>query len=284
MYAWLIFAVLYIPIQLQILSSSNKYGIGSPLTHQQEFNELINCLTFSDLPYCRAFERLTLIIDYFNHNYLMAIFLISFIIGVIILWKKNKNNLFFLILWITLFSLITFFYDEIIFIGLAERFSIALMMPFLIISGNGAYWIIDKVKKKNYKLPYSKILIILLCIFVAFFLFNYESLRFDDEKLYEGRLEREFATEMINKINRSCYVINIGSNINFFNLYMDVNFVNEDLHNINKLLIEDKCVIYYVKNDDLWSPIADTYNLTILFGKDIDVDNKIKIYKLSLKG
>jgi len=281
--AWLVFTSLYIPVQLQILSSSNKYGIGSHLPHYEDFNQLISCLTFSN-PYCTFFENLTWITSTFN-NYLMIIFFIFFVIGFIVLWKKQKMNLFFLMLWVAIFSLIPFFYGS----GHALRFLVPPMMPFLIISGNGAYWAIDKIKNKKCKLHFDKVFVILLCVFATFFLFNYdysfysETVEDDGELPKLWRLERENAIELNKKINHSCYMVNDGYNENFFNLYMDVNYVSEDPYNINKLLIEDKCVIYYVLNDHVWPPVPMNYNLIVLFSKDIADDYKIRLYKLSLR-
>ena len=41
------------------------------------------------------------------------------------------------------------------------------------------------------------------------------------EQLEEAtKKQREFAKELNNKIDHDCYMINIGENVNFFNLYI----------------------------------------------------------------
>jgi len=142
------------------------------------------------------------------------IFTLLAIIGIVFLFKENKNILALLLLWFSsLFLLYSSFYAGSVYYGVDVRYVLPQTIPFSILSGCGVFFL-SRILLKIFERKLALLIIILLL--AISFSFYIPKMHVTDDKIeesYGARLYRKAAISFASNYPADCYFISHVSSI-----------------------------------------------------------------------
>jgi hypothetical protein len=142
------------------------------------------------------------------------VFTLLAVIGIVFLFKENRNILALLLLWFSsLFFLYSSFYAGSIYYGVDVRYVLPQLIPFSIFSGRGAFFL-SKVLLKVFERKLA-LLIIVLLLLISFSFYIPKMHVSDDEieESYGARFYRKAAISFTSNYPADCYFISHVSSI-----------------------------------------------------------------------
>lgn len=303
---WIILFILLIPTILHIayLSERNEYiDKWFPRIEPPDYSGFFSFDYF----------RIIIFWLYLIINNYPNIFAIFALFGVVYLWKDFRKRMYFLMIWFTIYSIIylvyliifALFYPSMVIVSWV-KYTLDCHPPIIISLSLGIYTSIKFLKKRtNLDMNITRVLVILLIIIFSFIYFpsNYAFLKGEANADKISQLfffEKKFASSIRDRVDDQCFIVTEydGGYTNFF-LNRKVININDN-NNIQNLLRNDKCVLFYENAlcYEFWGSgrcnygckqFHDSYKLEMItqvpdsWFRSVNSSISISLYKVSLK-